>query len=217
MATVRMPSSRHAEMIRRAISPRLAMRIFRNMGSGGPAASGREPDREELLAVLDGLAVARVHGEDLALDVRLDLVHQLHRLDDAEDLALRDALADLRERIRLGRRRTIERSDDRRRDHVDVRLRLRLLLGRSRDGTRSGGKGGGAASRLRRGRNRGDDRDLRARGAVPVDAQAETRALDLEAAEPAVGDEVDELANLFQREHGLQELLLERDRGFVQL
>src|SRR5262245_15216428 len=109
MATVRMPSSRQAEMIRSAISPRLAMRIFLNIA----ARLGREADREELLAVLDGLPIARVDRDDLSLDVGLDLVHQLHRLDDAEDLALPDAGADLGEGFRLGRRRPVERADDR--------------------------------------------------------------------------------------------------------
>ena len=42
-ATVLIPSSRHARMMRRAISPRLAMRILRNIGSSasGPIASQR--------------------------------------------------------------------------------------------------------------------------------------------------------------------------------
>src|ERR1051326_927903 len=61
-------------------------------------------DPEQRLAVLDGL---RVLDEDLAHDARelgLDFVHDLHRLDDAQDLALLDAIADrdvgLRSRLR---------------------------------------------------------------------------------------------------------------------
>src|SRR4030095_9655525 len=103
MVTVLMPSSRQAEMTRRAISPRLAIRIFLNTVS----RLGRESDGEELLAVLDRLAVAGIDGDDLALDVGLDLVHQLHGFDDAEDLALRDARADLREGIGLRRGRPV--------------------------------------------------------------------------------------------------------------
>ena len=53
-ATVLMPSSLHAQMIRSAISPRLAMRIFLNMGG-----SARRIDVHEDLAVLDGLGVLR--------------------------------------------------------------------------------------------------------------------------------------------------------------
>src|SRR5262249_14850157 len=82
--------------------------------------SGGEPDGEELLAVLDGLSAPRIDLDDLSLDVGLDLVHQLHRLDDAEDLALRDLLADLGEGIGLGRGGAVEGPDDRGRDDVEV-------------------------------------------------------------------------------------------------
>jgi hypothetical protein len=40
---VRMPSSRQAQMMRRAISPRLAMRIFLNMGQAVLMANKRSP------------------------------------------------------------------------------------------------------------------------------------------------------------------------------
>src|SRR5262245_26665508 len=63
-------------------------------------------DPEEHLPVLDGL---RVLNENLLDDARvlgLDLVHDLHRLDDAEDLPLRDARTHRNVRLgsRLGRR-----------------------------------------------------------------------------------------------------------------
>src|SRR5512144_2725016 len=76
-ATVESPSSLHARMTRRAISPRLAMRTFLNMRLAGD-------DAEEGLAELHR---RRVLDEDLgdgAVRLRLDLVHELHRLDDAE-------------------------------------------------------------------------------------------------------------------------------------
>ena len=41
-------------------------------------------DDEERLAELDRVAVLRQHGDDAARLVRLDLVHHLHRFDDAE-------------------------------------------------------------------------------------------------------------------------------------
>src|SRR4051794_6689021 len=85
-ATVRMPSSRHAQMIRSAISPRFAIRIFLNIGGSG------RPYRKQALAVLHGLAVLDVRADDLAVVLRRDFVHQLHRFDDAEDLILLDAL-----------------------------------------------------------------------------------------------------------------------------
>src|SRR6266702_5013649 len=105
-ATVLRPISLHARMIRRAISPRLAMRTLENMvrlpvaGCRLPelfgnreqetenARSASEPHREELLSVLHRLSVLRKDFHDFAVDVRFDLVHQLHRLDDAEHLAL---------------------------------------------------------------------------------------------------------------------------------
>src|SRR4051812_15193957 len=100
-------------MTRRAISPRLAMRTLEIIvGSGA--------NREELLAVLDRLSVLRIDADDRSVDVRLDLVHQLHRLDDAEDLPLRDAVADVHERFGFGVRRAVERADDRRFDDVEA-------------------------------------------------------------------------------------------------
>src|SRR6266436_488622 len=79
-ATVLMPSSRHAKMIRSATSPRFAIRIFLNNLPG--------PYREQPLAVLDRLPVFDVDVHDLPVVLRIDLVHQLHRLDDAQDVSL---------------------------------------------------------------------------------------------------------------------------------
>src|SRR5512138_3630927 len=80
-ATVATPSSLQARRTRSAISPRLAMRTFLNMWLA-------RHDPEERLAELDG---RRVLDEDLGdgpVDLALDLVHELHRLDDAERLTL---------------------------------------------------------------------------------------------------------------------------------
>src|SRR5678815_311413 len=104
-ATVRIPSSRHARMILRAISPRFAMRIFLNIASGGL-------DAKERLAELHRLAVLHQDLGDLPRLVRLDLVHQLHRLDDAEDLALLHHRAHLDEGRLVGRRRPVEGADE---------------------------------------------------------------------------------------------------------
>src|SRR4051812_16678864 len=92
-ATLSMPSSRQARITRRAISPRLATRIFLNSSGMGRL----RPNLEERLAELYRLAVVGEHGDDDALHVALDFVHQLHRFDDAEHLALAHALADLDE------------------------------------------------------------------------------------------------------------------------
>src|SRR5678809_514802 len=98
-ATVLMPISRHARITRSAISPRFAMRTFLNTLLG---------QSEEVLPVFDVLAVLNEDLFDLAFELGLDLVHQLHRLDDADDLALAHALAHVDEHGRLRRRRAIE-------------------------------------------------------------------------------------------------------------
>src|SRR5712664_367028 len=106
-------------MIRRATSPRLAIRIFLNIvarlkGSRSYESKARSyesmaaeknrslralrsrrlnvrgassrPYREQALAVLHRLSVLDVDAHDLAVVLRVDFVHQLHRLDDAEHL-----------------------------------------------------------------------------------------------------------------------------------
>src|SRR5678815_4651073 len=99
MATVLMPISRQARWMRSAISPRLAMRIFSNKGL---------LNQEERLPVLHGLPVLDEDRLHRARDVGFDLVQQLHRLDDAQRLALRHLLAHFDERRRCRRRRAIE-------------------------------------------------------------------------------------------------------------
>src|SRR3954464_6877923 len=58
---------------------------------------------EKHLTVLHGLSVLGEHLANGAAVLGLDLVHDLHRLDDAEDLTLRHAIAngDIRLRPRL--------------------------------------------------------------------------------------------------------------------
>src|SRR5688572_30571773 len=88
-ATVLMPSSRHARRIRSAISPRLAMTTFSSIVVASVAAASARVlfDHEQRLAELDRVAVLDQHGHDLAGLVGLDLVHHLHRFDDAEHVA----------------------------------------------------------------------------------------------------------------------------------
>src|SRR5262245_27080166 len=117
-ATVLTPSSRHAQMTRSAISPRLAIRIFLNTLAGREGllplrVSARRPDRTQRLSVLHRLPVLGVDPDDLARHLGLDLVHQLHRLDDAELLADADAVTHVHECRRAGIRRPIEGADDR--------------------------------------------------------------------------------------------------------
>src|ERR671933_57315 len=84
-------------------------------------------DPEEDLAVLDGLCVLNPDLPDDARELRLDLVHDLHRLDDAEHLPLRDARAHRNVRFRTGLRRSVEGADHRR-FHFEVRRLGRLGL-----------------------------------------------------------------------------------------
>src|SRR5689334_23952957 len=110
--TVLMPSSRHARCTRNAISPRLAIRILSNGLSEGasamrlvrPASGGRaSTDHEEGLAVLHRLAVFDEDRLDAAGRVGLDLVHELHGLDDAQRVAGIHRIADLDEGLGAGR------------------------------------------------------------------------------------------------------------------
>src|SRR5271154_5846884 len=85
-ATVLMPSSRQARRMRRAISPRLAMTTFSSIWLF---------DDEQRLAEFDRLAVLGEDCRDAPRLVGLDLIHHLHGLDDAKDLANLDFGADL--------------------------------------------------------------------------------------------------------------------------
>src|SRR4051794_37149474 len=99
--------------MRSAISPRLAIRIFLNMASGWL-------DREQALAVLHGLPVLDVGLYELPVAVGGDLVHEFHRLDDAEDLSLPDRLPDVHEGLGARLRRSVERTDNRGLDDQEV-------------------------------------------------------------------------------------------------
>src|SRR5450432_5816 len=108
-ATVEIPSSLQAQMTRRAISPRLATRIFWNMAVEGarlllPAGS----DAEKRLPVLHRLPVFHVHANHFSAGVRLDFVHQLHGFHDAERLPAFHVPTHLHKRLRARARRAIK-------------------------------------------------------------------------------------------------------------
>src|SRR5712692_611731 len=85
--TVRMPISRQVRRMRRAISPRLAMRILWNIGVKGPLLERLQ--QEQGLAKLDGLGIVDEDLDDAAAELGVDLVHQLNGREDAEGVGLR--------------------------------------------------------------------------------------------------------------------------------
>src|SRR5437764_3913378 len=101
-ATASMPSSCSARITRTATSPRLATNTRENI-SGEPL-QGREAvdglELEQKLPEFHGRCILDVDRTDDPLDVRLHLVHQLHRLEDAERLPLRHRHPLLHERRR---------------------------------------------------------------------------------------------------------------------
>src|ERR1035438_9097938 len=80
-ATVRIPRSLQAQMTRTAISPRLAMRILLNRTDG-----------KQSLPILHRLAVHHQLGFYDAGCLRLNLIHELHGLDNTEHLARLDPI-----------------------------------------------------------------------------------------------------------------------------
>src|ERR1700730_117538 len=172
--TVRIPISRQARMMRSAISPRLAMRILWNISPG----SAQGLHQEQRLPELDRLAVLHHHLDDASSDLGLDLVHQLHRLDDAEHLPLLDHVALGDERGRVGLRRAVEGADHRglHRDEVGGGLGPRRRGG--------GGRGGGPPA---------PGAPARRGGVLPDDADAEARRFHLDLGEVVAHRELDDL------------------------
>src|SRR4051794_22303072 len=118
-ATVWMPSSFAARSTRKAISPRLAMRILWNIVM--PLF-----DHDKRLAVFDRLGVLEQDRRHRSGAWRWNLVHRLHRLDDEQRLALAHFLANRDERLGIGRGGHVGGADHRRGHRVlgDVDRRL---------------------------------------------------------------------------------------------
>src|SRR5919199_6062644 len=120
-----MPSSRQARMTRRATSPRFATRTLLITAYGALTFG---PDAEKRLVVLHAAGVLGQDLDHLARNVRGDLVHQLHRLDDAQRLPLPDAVPHLDVRLLPRRRRPVERPHHRRTHHVQAPVPLRRTI-----------------------------------------------------------------------------------------
>src|SRR5665811_623763 len=102
-------------------------------------------DRLELdqkIAELHRIAVLLTDAAHDSTLLGLDLVHQLHRLENAERMTGFDRLAELHERGRAGIGRAVEGSDHRRGDgnHALGRAHLRRLLELGRGERRRGGR-----------------------------------------------------------------------------
>src|SRR6266851_5611057 len=100
-ATVLIPISWQARLMRSAISPRLAISTFSNMAAGfGRETIRRSLDQHQRRAVFDRLGILDEDAGDPAGAWRANLVHHLHRLDDQQRLALADHLVDAHKRRR---------------------------------------------------------------------------------------------------------------------
>src|SRR5829696_8630678 len=152
-----MPSSRQARMILSAISPRFATRTLPitygppTRRWAGPIRASRDGtalglrlEAEERLVVLDAAGVLVQNLDYLAGDVGDDLVHHLHRLDDAENLPGLDGVPHLDVGLLARGGRPVKRADERRADRVQA-VRLGDDLGRfgDRDARGRGRRGGG--------------------------------------------------------------------------
>src|SRR5687768_17020202 len=106
-------------MTRTAISPRLATSTRSNMAlDDGRRRDGLELEQER--AILDGLCVLGVYRAHDTGRLGLELVEQLHRLEDAEHLARDDGVPHVDERRRTRVRSAVEDSDHRRLDARDA-------------------------------------------------------------------------------------------------
>src|SRR5580693_991553 len=131
-----MPSSLHAQMTRKAISPRFATRIFLNMIclrrpawddlSGGlieltsveQCPSFCRADSEQFLAVFDGLTVGNEFLDQLSGHIAFNFVHQFHRFDNAQYLAHIQRIAYFDKWWRTRRRGFVKSAHDRRLHNV---------------------------------------------------------------------------------------------------
>src|SRR6187200_715612 len=123
-------------------------------------ASAIRIDPEEHLPEFDRLTVFHQYLANSAGDLRLDLVHDLHRFDDAHGLAWSDPVAHLDVGLGPRLRRLVKRAHHRRADLLELggrtrwpRRRFSMFLIRGCRGGRSACYGHGT-----RGRNRGSRR-----------------------------------------------------------
>src|SRR4030095_1512973 len=105
---------RGAASPRRRSSPR-GPRTGHNERVPRPCSAGGV-DQEQRLTELDRVRVLDEDLDDPPGHLRFDLVHELHRFEDAEDLSFLDEIADAHVRLRGRRRGAVEGADHRRLD-----------------------------------------------------------------------------------------------------
>src|SRR5579859_27553 len=87
------------------------------------------PDHKQFLAIFDGLPVGHQFFYNLARHVGLDLIEQLHGLDNAHDLSDLHAVSHFHKGRSSGRGRLVERSHDRRLHRVQSFFLWRFCRG----------------------------------------------------------------------------------------
>src|ERR1051326_7740608 len=234
-AKVPIPISLQVQMMRQAISPRLATRIFRKrrcpllmrrvQSPMSKVQSHKPPadfgpltldfgltllDSEEWLAKFDGLAVLHIDLDDFARRLGLNLVHQLHRFDNANNCVGFDVAADTDEAVCIGRWSAIERTDYGRGDEVQT-LIFRGGLFSMRAGMWRSGVWGTWHSSVRGRRNRlrltpRQDRGARWRVKISPNLYMEPFALKFEIGERVVGNKPDQFPQLVHVNRSLEML-----------
>src|SRR5437899_9865137 len=146
--------SRRGPLFITVSSERLAVSSWQNFAFLLTAHRSLLLDSEEGLSVLDGLAVLDVNLDDFARSFGLNLVHQLHRFDNANDRVGLDFAADAHKTFGCRRGRAKEGADDGRGNNVQILIFRGGLFGMSSRMRRSSGYAlaRGARARFFRGR-----------------------------------------------------------------
>src|SRR5579875_164431 len=118
-ATVLIPNSRHARIMRIAIVPRFATKTFLNTVLTAPLKASlliRALPRlqyHQRLTVADGLCVLTQNSDDAPFYFGRNLIHHLHCLDNTQWLAFSHHISLLNKGRSIGRRRAIKGSNHR--------------------------------------------------------------------------------------------------------
>src|SRR5208282_57360 len=179
--------------------PPLLRDARRRVEQGPGSALGDGAQREQRLAVLDGLRAFRELPHNFAGLIRLDLVHQLHGFHDAEHLPALLHVSGRHEGGRIRRRSGVKGADDGRLHEVQVfgRFRRGSALCRRRWGCSS--RSGVCQEILARGRRRSSQTGLQPAGrslALAPQPHAQVVALVLQLLETVLDHEAENAGDL---------------------